>query len=291
MASISADGEISIFIWIGIVRDDLDSALPHCSRALESRVISVASEVALDEAWHIDQSEDAENAMAWLQGIGSGAASGAATGAAAGPWGALIGGAVGAGLGALSTHQQQQQQRRGTQSRSRRPAAPQSAQAPRTAAPASRTAARAPGTSSARMASPRPGTPLSSGRGDDVLDELRRLLPALRSLAAAALATGDPGAPSDPSPTTQPAAVPPSETFAPLDFGLPEFARPVPAWEAAESVERALAEHDHQAIDEAAIGHVHPQPHPAARHSSSPSHPLHDVHRAISSIARGGRRS
>jgi hypothetical protein len=66
-----------------------------------------------------------DDALKWLQGIGTGAAGGAATGAVAGPWGALVGGLVGAGLGAVQTAQQQRSQQQAQRRTStRRPATP-----------------------------------------------------------------------------------------------------------------------------------------------------------------------
>jgi hypothetical protein len=113
-----------------------------------------------------------------------------------------------------------------------------------------------------------------------VLDELRRLLPALRSLAAAALASPEPNVPVG-EPVQGSAPVGESSGRSSV------FGPPVPAWEAAESVERALLETDDD-TGEAAVGHVHPEPHPAARAAAASGHPLHDLHRAISTIARGG---
>lgn len=115
--------------------------------------------------------EEAENALAWLKGIGTGAAAGAATGAAAGPWGALVGGVLGAGLGAVQTAQQQQAQRR--QQRQQRPR------------PAPRPQPRpAPAVSSPRPApTPSRPAPTTGGAGRSATSaELQALLPVLLQL-------------------------------------------------------------------------------------------------------------
>jgi N-acetyl-anhydromuramyl-L-alanine amidase AmpD len=51
------------------------------------------------------EQREQENALDWIQGIGTGAATGAASGAPLGPWGALVGGIAGGALGAAQTAQ------------------------------------------------------------------------------------------------------------------------------------------------------------------------------------------
>lgn len=97
-----------------------------------------------------------------------------------------------------------------------------------------------------------------------VLDELRALLPMLRTLVmAAGSAPAEPAEPAGVAPNPVPAElVPPS------------------AWESAEFVARLLE--DTEAEDDHAR---HAPPHPAAAQSATPGHPLHDLRRTIAGLA------
>jgi hypothetical protein len=114
-----------------------------------------------------ESSREAEDALDWLQGIGTGAAAGATAGAVAGPWGAAIGGVIGAGLGAAQTAAAQDRERQQRRQPRRTPPPPARAQPAVT-------------TSTPPAASP----PRSGIQGDDVARVLASIQALLQTLSA-----------------------------------------------------------------------------------------------------------
>ena len=211
----------------------------------------------------IESHEDAEGALDWLRGIGTGAATGAATGAVAGPWGALVGGVVGAGLGALQTHQQQQQQQHARRPPPRRPAPPPRRPAPDRTRPTQ--APSRPSSAPAPVPSPAPGGSTSAAA------QLQALIPALTALVQQLSSQrGSTSAEST-------ASAPPQELDVFEDwrtFGAPESRPDDEPDPGRGEVDTASADQQRDTAEDA-----------SAQGSRAPDHPLHDLFLAVQQIA------